>query len=190
MPIRTRVLFLVRHGQYLSGIEGQRDEVLTPLGQRQAERLGKRLAPIPFSSIWQSDMPRAVQTAEILASFLPHLTPRTSRLLREGIPSVAPHFGAEYRPPRAQMLATRQRMDRAFERFVRPSSTDRIELIVAHGNIIRYLIRRTLDDAPQRWWQMDILQCGLSIIRVTKARRVLSSFNDAGHLPPKMQTYL
>ena len=190
MAIPTRVLFLVRHGQYLSSVEGKQDEVLTPLGQRQAERLGKRLAPIPFSAIWQSDMPRAVETAEILESFIPNSRRRTSRLLREGIPSVAPHFSAEYRPPRAQMLQTRQRMDLAFERFVRPSRVDRIELIVAHGNIIRYLIRRALDDATQRWWQMDILQCGLSILRVTKERRVLVSFNDAGHLPPKMQTYL
>jgi serine/threonine-protein phosphatase PGAM5 len=88
------------------------------------------------------------------------------------------------------MLQTRQRMDRAFERFVRPSRTDRSELIVAHGNIIRYLIRRSLDDAAHRWWQLDILQCGLSIIRVTKQRRVLVGFNDAGHLPMNIQTYL
>ncbi|HKO92230.1 MAG TPA: histidine phosphatase family protein [Polyangiaceae bacterium] len=190
MPIRTRTLYLVRHGQYLSSVEGQQPEVLTPLGQRQAARLGKRLAAVPFSAIWHSDMPRAVETAQILAGFLPELPRRSTQLLREGIPSVAPHFGPEYRPPRAQMIGTRQRMDLAFERFVRPSNVDRNELIVAHGNIIRYLIRRTLDDATQRWWQMDILQCGLSIIRVTKQRRVLVSFNDSGHLPPKMQTYL
>jgi hypothetical protein len=39
-------------------------------------------------------------------------------------------------------------------------------------------------------WQLDILQCGLSIIGVTRQRRVLVSFNDTGHLPQKMQTFL
>jgi len=189
MPPATRTLYLVRHGQYVAAGEDV-VEALTPLGRRQALRLGKRLQAVEFSTVWHSDAPRAIETAEILGDFLPGVELNASRLLREGIPSVAPHFAPAFRRPRAQVQETRQRMDRAFERFVRPSRQDRKELIVAHGNIIRYLVRRALDDAAQRWWQLDILQCGLSIIRVTKQRRVLVSFNDAGHLPLKLQTFL
>jgi serine/threonine-protein phosphatase PGAM5 len=189
MSVPTRTLYLVRHGQYVAAA-GDGVEALTPLGRRQAALLGKRLRASDFAAVWHSDAPRAVETAEILSGYLPGVRLRTARLLREGIPSVAAHFGAEFRRPRAQLQETRERMDRAFERFVRPSNQDRKELIVAHGNIIRYLVRRALDDAAHRWWQLDILQCGLSILRVTKVRRVLVSFNDVGHLPPKLQTFL
>jgi serine/threonine-protein phosphatase PGAM5 len=180
---------LVRHGQYVAAA-GEGVEALTPLGRRQAVHLGKRLKAVDFGAVWHSDAPRAVETVEILAGFLPDVPLHGSRLLREGIPSVAAHFSAEFRPPRAQMQETRRRMDRAFERFFRRSNQDKKELIVAHGNLIRYLVRRALEDAAHRWWQLDILQCGLSILRVTKRGTALVSFNDVGHLPPNLQTFL
>jgi broad specificity phosphatase PhoE len=191
LPSASKTLYLVRHGQYRGEDAATGTlEVLTPLGRRQAVRLGRRLAPIPFDAIWHSDLPRAVETAQILAEQLPGVPRRASKLLREGIPTAAAHFSPEFRPARAQLLQTRQRMDQAFDRFVRASRKPRIELIVAHGNIIRYLIRRALDDAADRWWQLDAFQCGLSVLRVGRQRCALTSFNDVGHLPPRMQTYL
>ena len=181
----------MRHGQYVSADAARGVlEALTPLGRRQAARLGRRLAPMPFDVIWHSDMPRAVETAQIIAEQLPDVPRRASKLLREGIRTVAPHFGPEFRPPRAQVRETRQRMDQAFDRFVRAGRKPRTELIVAHGNIIRYLIRRALGDAADRWWQLDTFQCGLSVLRVGRERAALMAFNDVGHLPLRMVTYL
>jgi serine/threonine-protein phosphatase PGAM5 len=191
LPAASKVLYLVRHGQY-QGADAATGtlEALTPLGRRQAVRLGRRLAALPFDAIWHSDLPRAVETAQIVAEQLPGVPRRASKLLREGIPTVAAHFSPEFRPPRAQLLATRQRMDRAFDRFVRAGRKPRMELVVAHGNIIRYLIRRALGDAADRWWQLDAFQCGLSVLRVGRERCALMAFNDVGHLPLRMLTYL
>jgi serine/threonine-protein phosphatase PGAM5 len=191
LPSASKVLYLVRHGQY-HGADAATGtlEVLTPLGRRQAVRTGRRLAALPFDAIWHSDLPRAVETAQILAEHLPGVPRRSSKLLREGIPTVAAHFSPEFRPPRAQLLETRKRMDQAFDRFVRAGRKPRMELIVAHGNIIRYLVRRALGDAADRWWQLDAFQCGLSVLRVGRERCALMAFNDVGHLPLRMLTYL
>jgi broad specificity phosphatase PhoE len=84
-------------------------------------------------------------------------------------------------------------MDAAFARyFKRPRSGERHELLVAHGNIIRYFVRRALGDPIAKWLRMNITQCGLTVIVVgpRRGRVVLMSFNDVGHLPPKMRTFL
>lgn len=186
----TRTIYLVRHGQYIAAnaLVGT-TECLTGLGRRQALRIGRRLREIDFDVMYQSNMPRAVETADIIATCLPPLRRITTPILREGLPSVAAHFDPRFRPPRAKVVETRKRMDKAFERFVKPSPKDRNELFVAHGNIIRYFMRKVLGDAETRWWQMDTIQCGLSVIRVVQERRVFVAFNDVGHLPAAMRTH-
>jgi serine/threonine-protein phosphatase PGAM5 len=186
----TRTLYLVRHGQYIAGDPvRQQPEVLTTLGRKQAAHIGRRLTEVTFSAFHHSTMPRAIETASIISHFLPSLALKATPLLCEGLPTVAPHFRPPFRKPAAEVRATRERMDAAFAKYVRPSRVDRNELIVAHGNIIRYFIRKTLGDAVSRWWQMDILQCSLSIVRITPERSVLVSFNDVGHLPIKYRTH-
>jgi broad specificity phosphatase PhoE len=188
----TRVLYLVRHGQYHMEEESPSYGTLTPLGRRQAKRIGKRLAPIEFDVLHHSDTPRAAETADVIAKELPARLPtRSSRLLREGIPT-APVPGVPHHT-RAEARQVRARMDAAFERyFKRPRSGERHELLVAHGNIIRYLVRRALGDSIAKWLKLNVTQCGLTVIVVgpRRGRVVLMSFNDVGHLPPKMRTFL
>ena len=84
----TRVLYLVRHGQYHTAEDSPKYGQLTPLGRRQAQRVGKRLASVEFDVLHHSDMARAVETAALIARELPATLPtRSSRLLREGIPT-------------------------------------------------------------------------------------------------------
>jgi 2,3-bisphosphoglycerate-dependent phosphoglycerate mutase len=68
-------LYLIRHGEYAVGLEDGRycDQGLTPLGMRQVERLRDRLATtgeIKADALITSPLPRARQTAEVLASTL------------------------------------------------------------------------------------------------------------------------
>lgn len=68
-------LYLIRHGDHVVGLEDgcYRDQGLTPLGVRQAERLRDRLAAtgeIKADVLIASPLPRAHQTAEILAPAL------------------------------------------------------------------------------------------------------------------------
>jgi broad specificity phosphatase PhoE len=185
----TRTLYLIRHAQYERGTPSS-NEALTALGRRQAARLARRLSSIEFAGLIHSDLPRAVETADILAHHLPALPRRSTRLLREGIPTIPPTLPRALRPHRAAVARARDRMERAFERFVCSSRAGRNELVVAHGNLIRYLIRRALGDSARDWWRLEIQQCSLSILRITSERCALLGFNDVGHLPGSMQTYL
>jgi broad specificity phosphatase PhoE len=188
----TRVLYLVRHGQYHTEEDSPKYGLLTPLGRRQARRLGQRLASIEFAVMHHSDMARAVETAAVIARELPaKVSARSSKLLREGIPT-APVPGLPHHT-RAEARQVRIRMDAAFERyFTRPRSGERHELLVAHGNIIRYLVRRAMGDPVAKWVRMNITQCGLTVITVgpRRGRMILMGFNDVGHLPPQMRTFL
>jgi broad specificity phosphatase PhoE len=196
-----RVLYLVRHGQYVDDDAKPNFGSLTALGRKQARRIAERLAGTPFSVVHHSDLPRAVETAQLMAKRFAReeqagqaaprpLRLKSSTLLREGIPSGPAHWGPLSAEQRAHRARTKQRMDQAFDKYFRPSTRQRLELVVAHGNLIRYLIRRCLGDAPERWWRMDVHQCSLSIVAILPPPRhgVLIRFNDTGHLPSHLQT--
>jgi broad specificity phosphatase PhoE len=187
-----RFLYLVRHGHYHMEKDSAKYGKLTALGRRQAKRVGKRLASVDLDVIHHSDMLRAVETAEIIADELPVEIPtRSSKLLREGVPTLPvpwlPHF------TRAEARQDRARMDAAYDRYFKsPRSGQRHELLVAHANIIRYLVRRAMKDPVGKWGYMNLTQGGLTVLAVgpTSYRAMLMSFNDVGHLPPQMRTFL
>ena len=178
-----RILYLVRHGQYVLDEDDAAYGTLTGLGRRQSRRVGKRLRTRPIVTLHHSDLPRAVQTAAIIAKSLSEVPLRPSRLLREGNPGVR---GRRRRP---RQVAARDRMDKVFERYFRPCrGRDRHEVIVCHGNLIRYLLMRTLEVATGNWWNIDTIHCALCIVRVLPDRRRVHAVNDVGHLPFDMRT--
>jgi probable phosphoglycerate mutase len=65
-------LICIRHGETQWNVEGremgQLDSPLTPLGLRQAEAIADRLGKLEFDALYSSDLGRAVQTAEAIAS--------------------------------------------------------------------------------------------------------------------------
>jgi broad specificity phosphatase PhoE len=66
------ILIAVRHGETEWNVQrremGHLDSPLTKRGIQQAEALGRRLSETPFDALYSSDLGRAVQTAEIIAS--------------------------------------------------------------------------------------------------------------------------
>lgn len=70
MSNTTHVL-LIRHGQSQGNAEGRfgghTDTPLSPLGRQEAEATALALASEPFSAIYCSDLPRAIETATPLA---------------------------------------------------------------------------------------------------------------------------
>jgi probable phosphoglycerate mutase len=66
-------LLLVRHGVTENNIEarftGQSDVSLSPLGERQAEALGLRLASERLDAVISSDLRRALTTAEAIVRY-------------------------------------------------------------------------------------------------------------------------
>ena len=79
----------------------------------------------------------------------------------------------------------------AFEKYFTPAIEDgEHELIVCHGNIIRYFMVRVLQAPPELWINADINNCGICDIILGGDRKMqLISFNDTGHLPGDMRVF-
>lgn len=84
----TRFVYLIRHGQYHTDRNYHRAGSLTALGRRQAERLGRHLRDSGATSLHASTMPRAMETAGILAPHLPGLELQVASILQEFLPGV------------------------------------------------------------------------------------------------------
>ena len=199
-PPAVRTLYLVRHGAY--DIDDPRDEAvgrgLLPLGVAQARVTGDRLRglPHPIDSISASPLTRARETAEVIAAELGGVGQNAPRLALD--PDLA-----ECTPPtrRADIMAQEKREDLsacseqlerlALRQFapLPAGSADRHELVVAHGNVIRWLVTRALGVDVTSWLGMSIGHASLTTIAIDAkgAVRILA-VGDVGHLPPGLQT--
>ncbi|QYO67907.1 histidine phosphatase family protein [Leptolyngbya sp. 7M] len=70
-------------------------------------------------------------------------------------------------------------------------NTEQHEIIVCHGNLIRYLACRAMEISPEVWANLDHHNCGISEILIKEDNQtVLISHNDTGHLPYSMRTFV
>ena len=178
-----RKLILVRHGQY-DAETGQ----LTALGRRQAATLARALRGTELSAIHCSTMPRARETADIVNKALrTKLKIRYSSMLREKVPT--PIAGLTTRAQLPELKQNLLRMQRVHARLARPARGERVELIVAHGNLIRMFVCLSLKLRPTTWLKMSINNCSLTVLAVKDdSSEYLGSFNEVGHLPRKLRT--
>lgn len=199
----SRWLYLVRHGQYekVSPDEGTGGESkaeltvlvdggLTALGMEQARLTAERLESCPIDAIHCSSLPRAVQTAEIIARAFPRIQLRKTQILWECIPcvpsSLSEHF-SDVTPEEARQGG--ERAEEAYGRYFKPAQgEDKHEIVVCHGNLIRYLVSRALGAEPETWLRMGTLNCGISLVQVASGWTTVMSFNDSGHLPMDKRT--
>ncbi|MEX1362707.1 MAG: histidine phosphatase family protein [Nannocystaceae bacterium] len=201
-PICRRV-FLMRHGHYeRTGDLGDLVWGLSPLGRKQASRVGRRLARLVdslggrFEGVYASPWPRATQTAEIAGHEMDLNNIRIKRYLHELVPLVDPQR-PEFKALAAELPATPaegrefvdQQVGKVRGRFFKPPTRRSHVLVFAHGNLIRYLVARTLGLPYEAWAMMDIAHASISELRVyASGFEALVSFNDTGHLPPSMVT--
>ena len=190
----TRTLILVRHGLYENADPRDDDtgKGLTEDGRKQARLTGARLSAWPqrIGALYASTMTRARETAAILAEALPGHAPRLTRDLRECTPPTdRADIMAGLGPGEADTC--RSRLEDAFARYFRPAAGgDSTEVLVCHGNVIRYFVCRVLGLDPVRWLAMTIANCSLTVVQVRPDGTMrLLSFSDAGHLPAALQTY-
>jgi serine/threonine-protein phosphatase PGAM5 len=189
-----KTILLIRHGQYHAAEKGM-PERLTALGRWQAKRVGRRLREYKISRIVHSSMPRAHETAAIIKKELKF---RGALQPCEKLHECVPGFPAALRKmdgPTATKNLKRQiaQAEAAFRKYFKASRRDSVEVLVCHGNIIRYLLCRVLGIESLNWVKMDILQCSVSTVALgTKRahRRMLLGFNDVGHIPKSRQTHL
>jgi broad specificity phosphatase PhoE len=187
----SRVLILVRHGQYVNDEKSRHYGQLTALGRRQAKRTGKRLSEYQFDVAYHSDMKRAVETAAIVFGEMEPLPSHTMKALREITPPLPSHLGENAKQRSSQQKLLRAALDTLVPRFLSApkGNRNRLELIVAHGNLIRYLVRLAMGDKTSEWWRMGTSNCGITILAIRQGGpNALYQYNDVGHLPKSMQT--
>jgi serine/threonine-protein phosphatase PGAM5 len=190
----TKTLVLVRHGQYLRKTDDSA-ECLTTLGRKQARLAGKRLKEYKFDKIHCSTMPRAIETAAIICKEM-GVTKRPMQTdnLCECVPGFPAHLRKKYGRTDEAILKKHQRQaDRAFKTLFTKPNRNTTELLVCHGNIIRYLVCKTLGIDTLTWMKMDIQQCGISVIKISTTGdygRVLITHNDVGHIPADQRTFI
>lgn len=189
-----KTLILVRHGQYHKA-EGKILEKLTTLGRKQARLAGKRLRDYPIDRIVHSTMPRAEETATIVqeeTGFQGEMEACDD--LRECVPGFPKHLQKKTGHTDLKKLKRDQaQLDRAFKKYFTSPKKDSVEIIVCHGNVIRYLVCRLLGADPLAWIRMDIQQCGISVVELRSEgdfRELLISHNDVGHIPMHQRTFV
>jgi serine/threonine-protein phosphatase PGAM5 len=190
-----RTLYLVRHGQYDHEDELDPDigHALIPLGVAQARLVADRLRSIPvkMTSLHSSTMTRARQTAQVIGQEFPELKHQQSRLLRECTPSTW-REDIMIRLEPGESEECEDQLDQAFNNYFLPSPAgDLHDIIVCHGNVIRYFVTKVLGVDSRSWLGMSIGNCSLTVVRVRPDGSMkLSFFGDVGHLPHNLQTGL
>lgn len=193
--LATRTLYLVRHGAYDS--EDPRDpavgKALVPLGVAQSRLAAGRLAalPVTMTSLVSSTFTRARETAYVIHESFPSLSVEATPLLSECTPHtrrVDVMQGLEA----GEAESCEAQLERAFATFFQPArGAERHDILVCHGNVIRYLVMRALDVAPDAWLGMSVANCSLTVVRIgTDGAIKVLAVGDIGHVPPNLQTGL
>ncbi|MGW7054259.1 histidine phosphatase family protein [Streptomyces sp. NPDC054887] len=192
----TRYLYLARHG------EASADETaLTGAGRRQAVRLGERLRGTPLAAVHHGPLPRAAETARLVAEqldgvplhrsepagdYIPYV-PRREELppdSADGLLDFLAKFPAEERE-RGPALARE-----ALARFTGPveGGLPRHELVVTHNFLIGWLVRAALDAPAWRWVGLNHGNAALTVIRYAPGRpSSVLCHNDVRHLPADLR---
>lgn len=192
----TRYLYLVRHGEALPDESG-----LTEAGRRQAALLGRRLRGIPFTAVHHGPLPRAEQTARLIADQLQSVPLHASEVAGDYVPYLPEK---EELPPESadfylRFLAGAGEEERAhgpalarqaLDLFTGAVSTeeDRHDLVVTHNFLVAWLVRDALHAPKWRWLGLNHANAALTVIRYAPGRpATLLVSNDMRHLPSELR---
>ncbi|XP_054276833.1 serine/threonine-protein phosphatase Pgam5, mitochondrial-like isoform X2 [Macrosteles quadrilineatus] len=194
-PTAKRHIILIRHGQY--NLDGKSDveKFLTPIGKEQAAMTGKRLKELGhnYTHLTVSTMTRAKETASIIQGFLPSSVKVTHcSMLEEGAPIPPEPPVGDWRPE-PHFFQDGARIEAAFREHIHRASPkqkeDSYEVIVCHGNVIRFFLCRVLQFPADAWLRISLRHASLSILTILPSGRVvLRSVGDTGHFPPQLLT--
>ena len=189
----VRTIVLVRHGHYAPdpAADAKLGPALTDLGIAQAHLVGARLAGLPqkFDTVYASPMTRAQQTAKVIVGDLDDAPIETIADLAECTPPTRhKDITAAMKPEELSDCA--KQLDRLFTARFKPASGAPVqELLVCHGNVIRYLITKALAVDTEAWLEMSVGHVSMTTIRVeADGSTKVIAIGDVGHVPPNLRT--
>nr|XP_034955220.1 serine/threonine-protein phosphatase PGAM5, mitochondrial isoform X2 [Zootoca vivipara] len=190
----TRHIFLIRHSQYNTDGNSDKERILTKLGREQAELTGQRLASLglKFDKIVHSSMTRATETTNIISKHLPGVKKSSTDLLREGAP-IEPNPPSSHWKPEAVYYEDGARIEAAFRNYIHRADVkqeeDSYEIYVCHANVIRYIVCRALQFPPEGWLRISLNNGSITHLVIRPSGKVaLRLLGDTGFMPPEKIT--
>ncbi|KAJ3378800.1 Serine/threonine-protein phosphatase pgam5, mitochondrial, partial [Lobulomyces angularis] len=190
---KIRNIFLIRHGQYSASEKDIDSEmILTEVGKKQARATAARLvnSGLVFSKIMSSTMARAKETAQFIHDSFPDVETVESDFFREVFPiDPVPALPVEYDFPVSDKFIEEVAAEAGFRKlFYRPDASQAQqvtnEIVVAHGNLIRYWLMRAMQIETRAWARFGLYNCSITHIKINEDGSVKAvSIGDAGHLP-------
>ena len=187
-------VYLVRHGIYDRDSLATDDRMangLNALGHEQAQLVGERLAklPVKFDRMTSSELLRAAQTADDMAKLM-NMTVKRDGSLNECTPTSSNARIMSSEKP-ADLAACDSARVLAWQRYFVPTpDRDTYDLLVCHGNVIRWTLMRALGADTKNWSNQDSSNGSLTIVAVRpdgSCRLVM--YSDVGHIPTEKQTW-
>lgn len=186
-------IYLVRHGIYDPDPSVTNDSLgngLNALGHEQAKLIGARLAamPVKFDRLVSSGFLRAVQTADDMAVLM-KMKPTRDAVLNECTPTSSDPRVMAGETPGDVAMCDSSRVIQWQRYFAATPERDTYDVLVCHGNIIRWTFLRACGADPKAWANLRIWHASLTIIAVRPDGSVRPmAFSDVGHIPPAKQT--
>ncbi|MFN8589640.1 MAG: phosphoglycerate mutase family protein [Candidatus Eisenbacteria bacterium] len=186
-------VYLIRHGLYDRDdkVDDRVGNGLNATGRAQAGDIGARLAalPVQYRSLVSSTLVRAMQTADIMSVPM-HMSVVRDSLLSECTMTssradyMANHSAAEVAECDAQVAAAWDKY------FGATPEADTYDVLVCHGNVIRYLVSRAVGLDTREWGRFDVGNGSLTVIQVLpNGSTRLAIYSDVGHVPVSRQSF-
>lgn len=189
----ARVIVLVRHGNYDEDpkADAKLGPPLSPIGVAQAHLAGARLAGLGlhFDAFYVSPVQRARDTAAIIAQDFPGSSFKVDDDLAECIPPTRrKEITKDVKP--ADLASCKAQFDRLFDRYFHPAQgTQKAEMLVCHGDVIRYLVTRALGVDTMAWLEMSVRNASITQILVEPDGRFkVITVGDDGFMPANLLT--
>ena len=197
-------LHLIRHGRTdwnaAGRVQGHRNSELSELGHRQAQATGKRLASVPLSALYSSDLGRAQQTANHIGDHV-NLEVRTEPRVKERgfgivegltwpqIEAKHPEVHAAlrkrsftYRAPGGESRQQATARTVAGLDAIAATHPNEHVAVVSHGGTIGFFLRHVLwvpDDAQPR---VSVANCSISQFEKKNGHWRLVTWGGVDHL--------
>jgi broad specificity phosphatase PhoE len=187
-------VYLIRHGIYDLDTTATSDVTgngLNALGHEQAKLCGAYLAKLPITihAFVASDFRRARETAADIGAVIGRTAVLDSSL-RECTPTAdRPDYMSNHTAGEIAECDSARAI--AWRRYFTPTpDADTHDVLVWHGNGIRWTVARALGMDTRSWTRMDIANCGLTVIAVRPDGSTrLVMYSDANYLPLDKQTW-